>query len=97
METGFAVTGFLGVILNLLLPQESDDLDDIENVEEEMRSFHSQHPHPLKEVLSHITSAGRTTRSKSTIAHMNEGEVVIMGEEPKSQDDDGSSTGEKKP
>lgn len=41
METGFAVTGFLGVILNLFIPQEFDNLDDIEDVEEEMRSLRS--------------------------------------------------------
>lgn len=29
METGFAVTGFLGVILNLLLPQVSDNIEEI--------------------------------------------------------------------
>lgn len=28
METGFAVTGFLGVILNLLLPEDPFDEDD---------------------------------------------------------------------
>ncbi|CAN3354653.1 hypothetical protein DICA3_B05666 [Diutina catenulata] len=29
METGFAVTGFLGVILNLLIPEEDDDIEEI--------------------------------------------------------------------
>lgn len=36
METGFAVTGFLGVILNLLIPQEMDEPDG-----EELVSIHS--------------------------------------------------------
>lgn len=32
METGFAVTGFLGVILNLLLPQVNDEIEEINEV-----------------------------------------------------------------
>ncbi|CAH6722227.1 putative purine permease [[Candida] jaroonii] len=32
METGFALTGFLGVILNLLIPQVSDDIEEINEV-----------------------------------------------------------------
>lgn len=55
METGFAITGFIGVIINLILPQEFDDIDDIEEVDEEMRIFHEQHPHPVKEVLTHLS------------------------------------------
>ncbi|CAN3374455.1 hypothetical protein DIURU_000670 [Diutina rugosa] len=33
METGFAVTGFLGVILNLLLPEDEDDIEEISEVQ----------------------------------------------------------------
>lgn len=33
METGFAVTGFLGVILNLLLPEDEDDIEEILEVQ----------------------------------------------------------------
>ncbi|OWB60203.1 hypothetical protein B5S31_g3004 [[Candida] boidinii] len=37
METGFAVTGFIGVILNLVIPQEADDIDTADQfVEEEI-------------------------------------------------------------
>lgn len=32
METGFAVTGFFGIILNLLLPQVQDDIEEINEV-----------------------------------------------------------------
>lgn len=32
METGFAVTGFIGLLLNLLLPQVSDDVEEINEV-----------------------------------------------------------------
>ncbi|KAK6461881.1 uric acid-xanthine permease [Scheffersomyces coipomensis] len=32
METGFAVTGFIGVILNLLLPQVEDDIEEINEI-----------------------------------------------------------------
>ena len=32
MDTGFALTGFLGVILNLLLPQVDDDIEEINEV-----------------------------------------------------------------
>lgn len=68
METGFAVTGFLGVILNLFIPQEVDDVDDIEMVDEEMRIFHEQHPHPIKETLNHLSPF--TSRiSKSSNIH----------------------------
>ncbi|ODV83923.1 hypothetical protein CANARDRAFT_29644 [[Candida] arabinofermentans NRRL YB-2248] len=34
METGFAVTGFIGVILNLFIPQEADENDSAELIEE---------------------------------------------------------------
>ncbi|GMF61902.1 unnamed protein product [[Candida] boidinii] len=37
METGFAVTGFIGVVLNLIIPQEADDVDSPDQfVEEEI-------------------------------------------------------------
>lgn len=66
METGFAVTGFLGVILNLLIPQEFDDEDDIENVEDEMRSFHEEHPHPIKETLQSLSPfTSRTSQANN--------------------------------
>lgn len=32
METGFAVTGFLGIFLNLLLPQVEDEVEEINEV-----------------------------------------------------------------
>lgn len=41
METGFAVTGFIGVFLNLLIPQEADEDDSEELVS--VRSTRSRH------------------------------------------------------
>lgn len=41
METGFAVTGFVAVILNVLIPQEPDEDDSEELVS--VRSTHSRH------------------------------------------------------
>ncbi|TID22577.1 hypothetical protein CANINC_003352 [Pichia inconspicua] len=73
METGFAVTGFIGVIINLILPQEFDDVDDIEEVDEEMRIFHEEHPHPLKEALTHLSPF---TSRMSKNMKVNEGVAV---------------------
>lgn len=73
METGFAVTGFLGVILNLLVPQEVDDEDDIEVVDEEMQVFHEEHPHP---VLEAIHSLSPFTSKLSKADGVDEGVVV---------------------
>lgn len=58
MESSYAIAGFIGVILNLFIPQEFDDEDDIDEVDEEMRFYHEQHPHPIKETLSHLVPFG---------------------------------------
>lgn len=86
-ETGFAVAGFLGVILNLLIPQEEDDEDDIEEVESEMRSFHEQHPHPIRETLSNLSPF---TSRKSHHSNVVDGEIVVLTDE-----NEGSSTEKK--
>lgn len=73
METGFAVTGFLGVILNLLIPQESDDDDHIEDVDQEMQIFHEEHPHPIIEA---VQSLSPFTSKLSKADAVDEGVVV---------------------
>jgi NCS2 family nucleobase:cation symporter-2 len=73
METGFAVTGFLGVILNLLIPQEEDDIDDIDEVDQEMQIYHEQHPHPIRETLSNLSPF---TSKTSHANKVNEGIIV---------------------
>ncbi|AWU78170.1 hypothetical protein CAS74_003024 [Pichia kudriavzevii] len=63
METGFAVTGFVGVILNLLIPQEEDETDIIDEVDEEMKLFHQEHPHPIREAIETLSPfTSRTSR-----------------------------------
>lgn len=73
METGYVVSGFLGVILNLFIPQEVDDDDDIEVVDEEMQVFHEEHPHPVLEAL-HSLSPFTSKASKAD--GVDEGVVV---------------------
>lgn len=85
METGFAVTGFLGVILNLFIPQEEDDEDDIEVVDEEMQIFHAEHPHPIRETLSNLSPfnsrMSRTSKATKISNKSNVDEGVIISED----------------
>lgn len=73
METGFAVTGFLGVIMNLLLPQEEDDDDNIDDVDKEMQIYHQQHPHPIRETLSNLSPF----TSKTSKLNVTDSNVIV--------------------
>lgn len=77
METGFAVAGFLGVILNLFIPQEDDDEDDIEQVDEEMHIYHEQHPHPIRETLQSLSPF---TSKVSKADNADEG-IIVAGDD----------------
>lgn len=79
MEQGFALAGFLGVILNLLIAQEEDEIDDIEEVDEEMQLFHQQHPHPIQETLRSLSPF--TSRASKVNNNSNVNEGVIVGED----------------
>lgn len=47
MQTGFAVTGILGVILNLVLPEASDEIEEINEVILETVGSADQHAHDV--------------------------------------------------
>ena len=94
METGFAVTGFLGVILNLFVPQEADDVDEIDEVDEEMHLYRQEHPHPLRETLQSLSPfTSRATVGKS---NGNNIEGIVLSENVDSHNEHEGSSTEKK-
>ncbi|KAK6455274.1 uric acid-xanthine permease [Scheffersomyces xylosifermentans] len=65
METGFAVTGFIGVILNLLIPQVADDIEEINEYiletvgsadQRGMAKMAEKEGVPLEAVRSHLST-----------------------------------------
>lgn len=69
METGFALTGFLGVILNLLLPQVKDEVEEINEVVLEVVGSADQHARELYAEKEHTVLRSGLSSSDSGHKH----------------------------
>jgi xanthine/uracil permease len=57
METGFALTGFIGVILNLIMPQ--DEVENVAFTQNHCESGEDEPTLPITELRSEVTTEGK--------------------------------------